>query len=128
MFKRVKKLIEKITQKFNVLKVLKLFARCWNGEASLSQAFWIVYVLFGVIQLILLECFFNHYISGSWISLHTNNLLTDKLITLAFPYLFFSTMCVWSCGKNSWLEWNVSSKIIVSLPLMVASFHLTNVL
>jgi hypothetical protein len=114
----------KSLKKFNFLK---LFLRCLNGEATLFQAFWIVYVLFGCIQFILLQFIFQHYLSGSYVYLNVNNELTDKFITFAFPYLFFSSLCVWSCGKNSWIEWNISSKVIVAIPVLVGSFHLTNV-
>lgn len=119
MFKRLIKL-------FNKLNIFSFLLRAWNGEASLGRAFWIVYILFGAIQLLILEYIFMQQ-TGAYILLDVHNAMTDKLITYAFPYLFFSTMCVWACGKKSWIEWKISSRLFVSLPLMAASFHLTNI-
>ena len=115
--------MQKIFRKINIFK---LFANCMAGETSLWTAFWVVYVLFGCIQLVIIECIFHYYLTGSFVTFEYHNQITDQFITMAFPYLFVSSMCVWTCGKNSWIEWNILSKCIVVIPLTLGAFHLTS--
>lgn len=115
--------MQKILKKINILS---LIMHCISGQASLFKAFWIVYVLFGCIQLIIIECIFHFYRATSYVTFEYHNQLTDQFITMAFPYLFLSSMCVWVCGKNSWIEWNILSKCIVVIPLTLGAFHLTS--
>jgi len=107
------------------INIFSLLIECISGQASLKKAFWIVYVLFGCIQFVIIECIFHFYFSGSFVTFEYHNQMTDQFITLAFPYLFISSMCVWVCGKNSWIEWNILSKCIVIIPLTLGAFHLT---
>ena len=109
------------------LNIFKFFLQSIKGETALWKSFWILYVLFGIIQLLLLEYFFNSYIAGSYITFDVHNYMMDKFITFAFPYLAFSSICVWACGKNSWIEWNLLSKCIIIIPVIFASFHLINI-
>lgn len=111
------------------LRKLNFFAPFYHaisGEMHLWQTFWIIYVLFGVIQIMIMEYIFNAHF-GFYITPYIHNHLSDIFVTLIFPYLFFSSMCVWACAKNSWIEWDISAKCIVFIPLIVASFHLTNI-
>jgi hypothetical protein len=105
--------------------MLKLFKQSWAGEAPLAKVFWIVYVLFGLIVIFTIDLLIDIFVSGSFTPFYIHNKYTDMIITLFFPYLLFSSMCVWICGKNSWIEWNILSKISVIIPLIYSTFHIT---
>lgn len=99
--------------------------RAFRGDIALWIAFWVLYVLMGAIQFLLIEYYFLQH-KGSYVTFQAHNLAMDQFITLAFPWLFYSSLCVWACGKNSWVEWSISSKCIVIIPVIYSSFHLTN--
>lgn len=114
----------------NILKkinIFHLFSWCLLGEAPLYIAFWVVYVLFGCIQFVILECIFHYYLANAFVTFEYHGYTFDRFVTMGFPYLFISSMCVWICGKNSWIEWNILSKCIVIIPLTLGAFHLTSI-
>lgn len=127
MKKYLQKTLKYSQKTLKKINIFGLFVACLTGEAPLRKAFWVVYVLFGLIQLAIIELIFNRYLTGSYITFAYHNEITDKFITFAFPYLFFSSMCVWPCGKNSWIEWNILSKCVIAVPLTLSVFHLVNV-
>jgi hypothetical protein len=106
--------------------MLKLFKQCWVGEASLAETFWIVYVLYGLVVIITIDFIVDFFIAGEFTPFYVHNQFFDMIVTYAFPYLFFSAMCVWICGKNSWIGWSILSKIAVVIPLIFSSFHLVS--
>jgi len=120
LWKTMKKILNKIN-------IFNFFYQGLRGELELWKSFWIIYILFGMFYLAFLEYIFHHYLTGYWITFKYHNHSMDQFITLAFPWLFLSAMCVWACAKNSWLEWKLSSRIIVIIPILVSSFHLTNI-
>lgn len=107
-----------------MFKILNIYKDCWRGEASLKQAFWIVYVLIGIITVILADFLVDIFIAGEFTPFYIHNQYTDEIIMICFPYWFYSSVCVWICGKNSSVIWSLLSKILVMVVLLVASFHL----
>lgn len=105
--------------------VLNIFKLCWIGEASLAKAFWIVYVLFNLILIVLLDFLVDIFVAHSFTPLYIHNQYMDLIITLAFPYLLFSAMCVWICSKNASRFWRLVSKIVILIPIIFCTFHIT---
>ena len=108
--------------------MFRIFRQCWLGEASLAKAFWVVYVLYNLILITIIDFIIDYFVAGSFTPFYIHNRFLDMIITLAFPYLFISAMCVWVSGKNSARVWNILSKIVVLIPLIIGSFHLTRVI
>lgn len=107
-----------------MFNIFRLFRNCWLGEASLAAAFWITYVLFGIISIFLADFLVDILIAGEFTPFYIHNQYTDEIILICFPYWFFSSICVWICGKNSSKIWNLLSKFLVISILVIASFHL----
>jgi hypothetical protein len=93
--------------------MLAMFKQAWKGETSLGTAFWLVYLVMGA-----LLSFLIGYIVQS-VSPNSDYYFARSLTTtIALPYTLFSAVCVWRCGKNSWIVWNVLTKVIVSLSVI----------
>jgi hypothetical protein len=105
--------------------MLKLFKQCWRGEAPLGKIFWIIFVLNNLIIITLMDLLVDYFVAGEFTPFYIHNQFFDLIVTLSFPYLFFSAMCVWISGKNSSIGWSILSKIIVIIPLIFCSFHLS---
>lgn len=95
-----------------------LFAQCWKGEASLAKAFWIVYLLFGILLRILIAVVLMMVVENySYVNY-------QQLITaIKFPYTLFSIICVWRCAKNSFILWNLLARLIVILFFLISIIH-----
>lgn len=93
-----------------------LFVRAWRGEASLAAAFWLVYFVFSIILAILLVVIFKAI----------NPLFMDMNLIKAImlPYTIYGAICVWRCGKNSMILWNILSKIAVILGVLGGCYAL----
>lgn len=105
--------------------IFKLFKTCWMGEAPLYKAFWIVYVLFSLIYIFFMDFLIDIFVAGEFTPFFIHNQYSDRIISLSFPYVLFGAICVWICSKNSWFLWRILSRIIVFIPIVVATFHLT---
>ena len=89
------------------------FARCWNGQARLWQAFWLCGV-FGkvlVVSLLFVLVTTLHY-SGLG-----NDALAYVLVGGLFPgWFIFASVSVWRCAGNvSHALWGVIAKVITIL-------------
>ncbi|VVC76926.1 hypothetical protein AQUSIP_22530 [Aquicella siphonis] len=104
---------------------VKIYKQCWIGEASLAQAFWLIYVLFTVIFIIIADFLVDILVAGSFTPFYVHNQYSDLIITITFPFLFVNAMCVWISGKNSSWKWSLISKVTVILPLIFGTFHIT---
>lgn len=92
---------------------MDMFGKSWRGEASLSTAFWIVYVVAGAILWLIVNFIVNSAAPGA-VFIFKQSLC----LLFLFPYTLFSTICVWRCGKNSHIIWSILSKIVVILALI----------
>lgn len=87
---------------------MDVFAQSWQGKASLSTAFWWVYVVVSIILWLIISFIVNSAAPSA------SMLFKQNLIFLfLFPYTLFSAICVWRCGKNSTTLWSILSKIVV---------------
>lgn len=83
-----------------------------------------VYVLFNLIQIFLLDVIVDIFIAGSFTPFYVHNEYVDLIIALAFPYLIVSAILVWISGKNAKWYWRFLSRIGIFLPIIYATFHL----
>lgn len=104
--------------------MFKLISQCWLGEVSLKKAFWLIYVLFGLINIFICDFVIDAVEIGAYTPFYIHNYYMDQVLTLAFPYLFLSSMVVWINGKNSLLIWNLLSKLVIVCILTIVTFHL----
>lgn len=90
-----------------------IFARAWQGRASLATAFWIIWFLFsiilGFIIIIILSAIDPNF------NFMFQNYKTNAIL---FPYTLFAAVCVWRCGKNSVGIWRILSRIIMVLAVV----------
>lgn len=93
---------------------MNMFAQAWKGEAPLWKAFWLVYVVVGIIVGIIIAVIVAYAVAPGATPTANN----DLIMTIGFPYTLFSAICVWRCGKNSAMVWNVLSKILVILSVI----------
>ncbi|MBA3661336.1 MAG: hypothetical protein H0W64_06390 [Gammaproteobacteria bacterium] len=100
---------------------MDLLARSWRGEASLAKAFWIVYVLFGILIALLITLIFSlampdfNYMNYQY-----------KIMAIQFPYTLFSAICVWRCAKNSTFIWRILARIIVAIGVIGGIFNIVH--
>src|SRR5262245_41681580 len=110
--------------------MLRLFEQSWKGEASLGKAFWLVYVLIGIIiQLIILGIF--AFFVPNFLTPEVYVKYQDLLVTIFFPYTLFSAICVWRCAKNSSKLWGILAKIVVALGVIfgvIGILHLLHIM
>jgi hypothetical protein len=91
--------------------MLTLFTRCWRGEASLSEAFWIVFALLNLMIILPATLVFFHYT-------HDYDSTRRMANTILFPYLIFSAVCVWRCENNASEFFIVLSKSVVLMSVV----------
>ncbi|MDF1655687.1 MAG: MFS transporter [Coxiellaceae bacterium] len=98
------------------------FALAWRGQLGLGRTYWILYSLIGstALSLTMTLHFINQlHIDTSWL------LLVSACIT--YPYLLFSTICVWRCSKNTthWKGLTVLARISVMLLILKLLINIT---
>lgn len=99
--------------------MVSLFVRGWKGQASLAAAFWLVYVLFGIIIALIITLIFSLVVPD-----FNYQLYQDKIMAIQFPYTLFSAICVWRCAKNSTFIWRLLARIIVVLGVLGGIFNI----
>lgn len=103
--------------------MLSIFKDSWNGNAHLWKAFWLVYFVFGIIISLIVAAILSVTVAGFSYATHNN-----LLMTIVLPYTIYSAICVWRCGKNSLMVWNVLSKIVVVLAVISGFIGLLQVI
>lgn len=107
---------------------LSLFKRAWKGEASLAAAFWIIYVLIGYFALQGIVSWLVGYFMPA-LSMHVDNPTPEMLaasmkqsfliLAICLPYMLYSAICIWRCGRNSWGLWRFLSRLIVLISIVI---------
>ena len=103
--------------------MLGIFRDSWQGKASLAKAFWLVYFVFGIIINLIVLALLSATMPGFNYEANSN-----LLMSIVFPYTLFSAICVWRCGKNSYILWNVLAKVVVVLALLGGLLALIHVI
>lgn len=95
----------------------KLFVQGWKGETSLAKAFWLIYILFGIIIAIIITLPFAlltpDFMQSPAAQLHYSPIIR----TIYLPYSIYAAICVWRCGVKSNLFWKIVSRILVILSI-----------
>lgn len=96
-----------------------LFARAWQGKASLAAAFWIIWFLGTIILSIIIV------IVLSAIDPNFNFVLQSfKTYSILFPYTVFAAICVWRCGRNSIGIWRFLSRLLMIFAVIGGLFNI----
>jgi len=97
--------------------MFKLFAQGWKGETSLAKAFWLIYVLFGIIIALIITVpfalFAPDFMQSPAVQLHYSPIIR----TIYLPYSIYAAICVWRCGVKANIFWKVLSRILVILSI-----------
>jgi len=101
---------------------MSLFVQSWKGQASLAKAFWLVYVVIGLVIGIIVGILVYKMSHAS--PEYQQNLSR----AIMFPYTLFASICVWRCGKNSMMLWNILAKIIVVLGILGGLYSIFEIL
>jgi len=91
--------------------MISLFKRSWRGEATLAEAFWLVFTLINLLIILTATFVLFHYT-------HDYDSTRRMANTILFPYLIFSSTCVWRCEKNASEFFIVLSKAIVIMSVV----------
>lgn len=91
---------------------MNVYSESWKGKASLAAAFWIVYIVSGFLLGTVLS-----FIIAKASPAVSLSFRQGLMLALLLPYTLFATICVWRCGKNSWVGWSILSKIVVIIGL-----------
>lgn len=98
---------------------MNILLKSWRGEASLAQAFWLVYIFFRLIVLIVI------YITLSLILPNFDFILNNDLaMAILFPFTLFSAICVWRCSKKSDFIWRTIARALVLVDVISGLFHI----
>lgn len=93
--------------------MLAMFKQAWKGEASLAKAFWLIYVVIGILLGMLITLVIKMSVENFDYIVYNN-----LIMAIGLPYTLYSAISVWRCGKNSWVVWSILSKIVVVLGVL----------
>lgn len=96
---------------------MNIFENSWKGQASLSEAFWLVCVATWLVMSIILSM----VISLAAPAVHPL-VRQNLLLVFMLPYTLFAGICVWRCGKNAWIGWSIATKILVIFAFLISIF------
>jgi len=103
--------------------MLKMYMQSWKGTASLAKAFWLVYIVTGIVLWIVVSVIVGMF------NPNLDPMFKQNLVTVCvLPYTLFSLICVWKCASNSHIVWNVLARIVVVLALLGNIFSIVQII
>lgn len=99
---------------------MNFLKKCWRGEVTLDQAFWLVFFIGGLSLVFIVGLFFAIFVPN-FFRPEIFDYYRKVILTIVSPYTLFAAICVWRCAQHSYIFWRWVARIIAVLAVVISA-------